>query len=159
MGENTIPLQGRDGIAEQWSRNQIRTAKLNRRDAMERREETSEKSSQLANNWHHCSAEKRAQMSRTRPSVVLFILLLVASSTSASTNLSTWVFPGPSGRLLYQPDSLGNRIVDASGVGYNGGIVPLPASNTVPVKATVSPVGGDNTVNIQNAINQVSALP
>ena len=37
--------------------------------------------------------------------------------------------------------------------------MPLPSSNTVPVKVTVSPVGGDNAANIQNAINQVSALP
>jgi autotransporter-associated beta strand protein len=77
----------------------------------------------------------------------------------AATNLSTWVFPGVSGRLLYQPDALGNRLVDASGVGYQGGTVPLPTSNTVLVKATVSPIAGDNTANIQNAINTVSAMP
>jgi hypothetical protein len=80
---------------------------------------------------------------------------LAAQAALASTNLSAWVFPGPGGRLLQQPDALGNRIVDASGVGYLGGTVPLP---TVPVKVTILPVAGDNRLNIQNAINQVEAL-
>jgi hypothetical protein len=80
-------------------------------------------------------------------------------SSPATTNLSTWVFPGASGRLNYQPDYLGNRIVDASGVGYKGGTVPLPSSNAIPVKVSISPIAGDNTANIQNAINQVAAMP
>src|ERR1051325_4879755 len=62
-------------------------------------------------------------------------------------------------RSIHQPDSLGNRILDTSGVGYQGGTVPLPTSNTVPVKVTISPVGGDNTANIQAAINTVQAMP
>src|SRR5213075_2793378 len=53
----------------------------------------------------------------------------------------------------------GNRILDTSGVGYKGGLTPLPTSNTVPVKVTISPVAGDNTSNIQGAINTVSAMP
>ena len=77
----------------------------------------------------------------------------------ASTNLSSWVFPGPSGRLISQPDALGNRIIDESGVGYQGGLAPLPSTNVVPVKITVTPVAGDNVFNIQAAINYVSALP
>lgn len=87
------------------------------------------------------------------------VCFLLTSAALANTNLSVWVFPGPGGRLIYQPDYLGNRILDASGVGYKGGTIPLPNSNTVPIKATISPVLGDNTANIQNAIDQVSALP
>jgi hypothetical protein len=78
---------------------------------------------------------------------------------SAATNLSVWVYPGSSGRLIEQPDSLGNRVVDSSLVGYKSGLQPLPSSNTVPVKVTISPVAGDNTANIQNAINQVAVMP
>ena len=77
----------------------------------------------------------------------------------ASTNLSFWVYPGPGGRLIARPDALGNRILDESGVGYKGGLVPLPSTNVVPVKITVTPVAGDNVSNIQAAINYVSTLP
>src|SRR6185369_9581183 len=74
----------------------------------------------------------------------------------ANTNLSTWVFPGTSGRLLYSTDASGNRVLDYTAVGYKGGGVPIP---NVPVKVTVSPVPGDDGASLQAAINQVSALP
>jgi autotransporter-associated beta strand protein len=77
----------------------------------------------------------------------------------ASTNLSTWIYPGPSGRLLSRPDFRGNRIPDSSGVGYRSGIVPLPSASVVTVRTNVSPVIGDNTAHIQSAINYVSGLP
>ena len=92
-------------------------------------------------------------------SLPVVALCLAFQPAFATTNLSVWAYPGSSGRLLYRPDYLGNRILDASEVGYRGGGVPLPASNTVPVKVTVAPVSGDNTANIKNAINQVAALP
>src|SRR5690349_2615693 len=91
--------------------------------------------------------------------IPLSLLLCSCRTSFASTNLSIWAYPGPGGRLLYLPDPQGNRIIDSAGVGYKAGLFPLPASSTVPVKATVSPVSGDNTANIQAAINQVSALP
>ncbi|HAO78764.1 MAG TPA: hypothetical protein DCQ92_07275, partial [Verrucomicrobia subdivision 3 bacterium] len=86
-------------------------------------------------------------------------LFLTNFRTTAATNLSVWVFPGSSGRLISQPDSLGNRIIDESSVGYKRGLAPLPTSNTVPVRIIVSPVAGDNVSNIQSAINYVSGLP
>src|SRR6185437_14148404 len=88
---------------------------------------------------------------------VFFVISL--SEGFAGTNLSVWVYPVSSGRLIEQPDALGNRIVDASGVGYGAGLIPLPSTNQAPVKAIVSPVAGDNTANIQSAINAVSAMP
>jgi hypothetical protein len=88
-----------------------------------------------------------------------FALCLALQPAVATTNLSAWAYPGASGRLLYQPDYLGNRIPDASGVGYKEGSVPLPSPSTVPVRVVISQVGGDNTAHIQNAINQVAALP
>lgn len=49
----------------------------------------------------------------------------------------------------------GNKILDFSFAGYQGGGVALP---TLPVRATVSPSGGDDTANIQGAIDQVAQL-
>src|ERR1700757_59359 len=94
---------------------------------------------------------------RLMPLVYGLWLGLASPAVIASTNLSAWIYPGPDGRLLYQPDALGNRILDASGIGYMGGAVPLPTN--VPVKVIVSPVPGDNVANIQAAINQLQALP
>jgi hypothetical protein len=66
------------------------------------------------------------------------------------------VYPGTDGRLQYVSDSLGNRIPDFSNAGYMGGGVPIPY---VAVRETVWPVPGDNSANIQAAIDRVSALP
>ena len=57
---------------------------------------------------------------------------------------------------MYVPDEQGNTILDSSHAGYGGGGVPIP---TVPVKETIWPVAGDNTANVQAAIDKVSALP
>src|SRR5690242_10958557 len=86
---------------------------------------------------------------------VTFVCLLPLAAFSA-TSFSAWVYPGASGHLVHQPDSAGNRVLDMSTAGYQGGTVPLPSSNTIPVKVTISPVAGDNTANIQGAINQVA---
>ena len=66
------------------------------------------------------------------------------------------VYPGTDGRLVYVTDSLGNKIPDFSNAGYKGGGVPIPY---VAIKATVWPVKGDNSANIQAAIDRVSSLP
>ena len=66
------------------------------------------------------------------------------------------VYPGPDGKLVYIADSLGNRIPDFSNAGYKGGGVSIPY---VPNKVTVWPVVGDNSANIQTAIDKVSSLP
>jgi hypothetical protein len=66
------------------------------------------------------------------------------------------VYPGTDGRLVYAPDEDGNTIHDSSHAGYAGGGVPIP---TVPVKVTIWPIAGDNTANVQTAIDTVSALP
>ena len=66
------------------------------------------------------------------------------------------VYPGTNGRLVYVADSLGNKIPDFSNGGYKSGGVSIPH---VATKATVWPVLGDNSANIQAAIDRVSALP
>lgn len=79
-----------------------------------------------------------------------------ASSGPAQT--SKWVTTGVTGRLIYVPDAEGDRILDFSNVGYKGrGSELLP--NDIPTVRTVSPIAGDDTANIQAAINAVSAMP
>src|SRR5262245_49443485 len=79
------------------------------------------------------------------------------SSPQAPTpGTSTWVFFDSNHRLQYNQDANGNRIMDFSFAGYQGGGVALPSA---PVQATVSPIGGDDTAAIQAAIDAVSALP
>jgi hypothetical protein len=67
-----------------------------------------------------------------------------------------WVHFGTNGLLSYYSDNLGNHLPDFSYAGYMEGGVPLPV---VPVNLTISPVAGDNTASIQDAINTVSAIP
>jgi hypothetical protein len=87
-------------------------------------------------------------------------LLFCSESLShavGTTNLSVWAYPSGSGRIIRQPDALGNRVLDYSAVGYNGGTVAIPV---VPVKTNISPViGVDNGPVIQAAINYVATLP
>ena len=66
------------------------------------------------------------------------------------------IHPGADGKLAYVPDEHGNTILDSSHAGYGGGGVPIP---TVPMKATIWPVAGDNTEHVQAAVDKVSALP
>ena len=66
------------------------------------------------------------------------------------------IYPGIDNKLVYVPDEQGNTIIDSSHAGFGGGGVTIP---TLPVRETVWPVAGDNTENIQAAINKVAARP
>lgn len=79
-------------------------------------------------------------------------LFINAQDLPPATSL---VFPGTDEKLEYVPDSLGNKIPDFSNAGYRGGGVSIPY---VPVRETVWPVPGDNSANIQAAVDRVSAL-
>lgn len=66
---------------------------------------------------------------------------------------------GPDGKLVYQPhDAQGDEIPDFSNCGYGGGGIKIP---DVPVKLTLGPVAGigDDTLRVQHAIEQLSAMP
>jgi hypothetical protein len=83
--------------------------------------------------------------------------LACAMTTGVRAQESQWVTTGTTGRLIYVPDAGGDRIMDFSGVGYKGQgtrLIPDNVSNAV----TVSPIAGDDTTSIQNAINFVSGL-
>ncbi|MGB9236979.1 MAG: hypothetical protein WCC04_21425 [Terriglobales bacterium] len=91
-----------------------------------------------------------------------FALLTLAGCGSSpapvtpSGPASQWVFYNSSGNLTYKAlDAQGDKIMDFSTAGYEQGAVEIP---TASVKATVSPSGGDDTANIQAAINTVSAV-
>jgi hypothetical protein len=61
------------------------------------------------------------------------------------------------GKLVYDQDERGNRVPDFSTAGYAGGDRAIPEA---PIKITVDPnPSGDNTANIQRAIDYVATLP
>jgi hypothetical protein len=94
-----------------------------------------------------------------RLNLIFLVLGVLFSGAARSQDLrptASLVYPGSDGKLVYIADSLGNKIPDFSNAGYKGGGVPIPF---VAIKETVWPVRGDNSANIQAAIDKVSALP
>ncbi|HTR42363.1 MAG TPA: hypothetical protein VMH87_12170, partial [Pseudomonadales bacterium] len=69
---------------------------------------------------------------------------------------SEWVYLNASNRLEYKTLPQGDLIMDFSYAGYSGGGVAIPG---VPAVITVSSSGGDDTTNIQNAIDAASQMP
>lgn len=77
---------------------------------------------------------------------------------------SSLAYPGPDGKLDYAgyanegQSSTGNRMIDFSHAGYQGGGVAIP---WVPVALVLDPVPGegDDHARIQTAIDSVSAMP
>jgi autotransporter-associated beta strand protein len=91
---------------------------------------------------------------QTHASALVISILLFGGWFSALPQ-AQWVHFATNGTLAYYADNMTNRLPDFSFAGYTGGGIALP---TIPVKQTIAPVTGDNTANIQNAINAVSAL-
>ncbi len=86
----------------------------------------------------------------------LLLPFIIVFSKSICFAQADWVHFGSDGKLVYKADAKGNRIMDFSTAGYMAGGVALP---DVPAKVTVTPSGGDDKTAIQNAINQVAAMP
>jgi hypothetical protein len=87
--------------------------------------------------------------------LVLFLNTFISKAQDLPPTTSL-VYPGTDGKLVYIADSLGNIIPDFSNAGYKGGGVAIPY---VAIRETIWPVLGDNSGNIQAAIDRVSALP
>lgn len=87
---------------------------------------------------------------------ILSLFLIFAIPSHSRPSKEPWVSLDSAGKLVYRTLPRGDRIVDFSYAGYMGGGVPLPQVATARV---VSPTGGDDTANIQSAINQISAMP
>jgi hypothetical protein len=75
----------------------------------------------------------------------------VAAPKGQSPIIST----SKSDKLVYDADAHGNRVPDYSTCGYAGGDKEIPIA---PVRIVVSPIKGDETVQIQKAIDYVSGL-
>ncbi len=88
--------------------------------------------------------------------LTLVYLALFSITQSQSMWQSKIIHWGENGKLVYERDTEGNRIPDFSYAGYMGGGVPLPQ---IPVKKTIAPVKGDNTMHIQSAIDEVGNMP
>jgi hypothetical protein len=97
-------------------------------------------------------------MKQIKHSIVLLMFFITGLTVLAQDipPTTTLVYPGTDGKLIYVSDSLGNKIPDFSNAGYKGGGVAIPY---VANKVTVWPITGDNSANIQAAIDKVSALP
>lgn len=93
---------------------------------------------------------------------VLTLLILVAFSLPINAQKIRPVKPippislGTDGKLVYNADSLGNRVPDYSYAGYKAGEEPIP---DVPIKIFVPAKLGDATIRIQSAIDYVASLP
>jgi hypothetical protein len=85
--------------------------------------------------------------------ILIVLLCIFAQSELFSQAL---VSLDQNGVLKYTEDGLGNKVPDYSAVGYKNGEDSIP---TIPVKATINALVGDNVANIQAAIDLVSAMP
>ena len=83
-------------------------------------------------------------------------LLCVVCARAQTTRPPVSVKPGADGRLVYEADARGNRVIDFSHAGYGGGGRAIP---DVPVKIYVTPGGGNDRQRIQAAVELVSAMP
>lgn len=89
----------------------------------------------------------------------LSICVLLVTFSAAAYGQNNWqssrVFY-QNGKLIYGTDNEGNRIPDFSYAGYKNSEVEIPF---IPAVLTISPVSGDNTQHIQNALDQVGSMP
>jgi len=88
--------------------------------------------------------------------VILLTGLLTLSFVKGSLWSSKFLVVNKDGSITYFPDEKGNTIPDFSRVGYHHDGKEIPV---VKVVKTISPVKGDAGNTIQEAIDQVSALP
>lgn len=88
--------------------------------------------------------------------IICYIFCLVADLTAQMTWQSALLSVENNGILTYNADNNGYKLPDFSHAGYKGGGVDLPEVATV---KTISPIVGDNTKHIQDAIDYVGNLP
>lgn len=88
--------------------------------------------------------------------LVQLALLLFLTLTGFSQWQSSKVSIDADGCLSYSRDNEQNAIADFSYAGYKNGEEEIPFAEVI---VTISPISGDNTDHIQNAIDQVAAMP
>src|SRR5262245_54316525 len=79
------------------------------------------------------------------------LVLVLAVSAVFAQGKSEWAYLGADHKLRYKSDAHGNRIMDFSLAGYRSGGVALP---NVAVAKRLSPIAGDNTAQIQAALDE-----
>ena len=87
--------------------------------------------------------------------IILLLLSIITIVRAQTPWQSALLSVGNNGTLTYSADNSGFKIPDFSHAGYKGGGVDLPE---VAVVKSISPVAGDNTQIIQNAIDYVGSL-
>lgn len=89
--------------------------------------------------------------------ILLLVCIFLSGNAYAQKNTKpkSPVSVSQTGKLVYQPDSVGNRIVDFSHCGYMSGNKPI---ENVQVKIVINANGGDATATIQRAIDYVASL-
>ena len=85
---------------------------------------------------------------------LLALALFANSSDAQEVWESAIVFGAADGTLVYVTDAEGNRIPDFSYAGYRAGSAELPEVETI---ETVAPIEGDDTAQIQAALDAVGA--
>ena len=95
---------------------------------------------------------------KTYKNCFLLLTLFIFQQALTAQKLEKPVVPllFEKGKLIYSPDSLGNRIPDFSYCGYKASEQPIP---TIPVKVIVPVAKGDATLRIQSALDYVGSLP
>jgi hypothetical protein len=87
--------------------------------------------------------------------IVIIALFAAAGQVCRAENRSKWAYLDSSGKLAYGTLPQGDRIMDFSAAGYEAAESSIPEVSS---RATVSPTGGDDTANIQRAIDLVSRM-
>ena len=87
---------------------------------------------------------------------IFLFLILLHQSMAQTTWQSNLLSVDADGKLTYNADNYGFTLPDFSHAGYRGGGIPLPQ---VAVVKEVTAIAGDNTQNIQAAIDFVGAMP
>ncbi|MCU1238236.1 MAG: hypothetical protein JWP63_6203, partial [Candidatus Solibacter sp.] len=82
-----------------------------------------------------------------------YFTFMLAAVLLFAQGKSEWVSFGPDHLLHYKADERGNRIMDFSSAGYQGGGVKLPSPA---VARKLAPIKGDNTAQIQAALDGAS---
>ncbi len=92
--------------------------------------------------------------------LVAVVVCAGATSPHGFAQSSLWVQYGQSGRLIYQMDHRGDRLLDYSASGYQMG-APIPSGEDIVDSSrfvNIAPLAGDNWAQIQAAIDQVSTM-
>ena len=90
------------------------------------------------------------------PAVWACLAGVALASTSSAQSPRVAVRAAPDGGLVYSADARGNRVIDFSYAGFEGGGVPIPDA---PARVVVPPGDGDDGARIQRALDMVAAMP